>query len=52
MNHTFEANGKTWKTNDATIEVLRKFKAEGDDQGIRMVFHCGIALGVIVEVVE
>ena len=48
MNNKFEANGKIWVTDDATIVLIRQYRAEGNEEMVGAVFELGKAFGRIV----
>lgn len=50
MTKTFEVNGKTYTTDTATIELLRQFKNEGNNEMFGVVFTVGMQFGRITEV--
>jgi hypothetical protein len=54
MNATFEMNGITYRTDAATLEVLRSIipaaKASNDYSAVAAVMHLGLASGRICEV--
>jgi hypothetical protein len=49
MTATFEANGKTWKTDEATLALMREYREAGNAEMLGMVFEIGKAFGRIVE---
>ncbi|EFV40486.1 hypothetical protein [Hafnia paralvei] len=46
---TFEANGKTWATDEDTLRLLEAFRAEKNDEMVGATFELGKAFGRIVE---
>ena len=55
MNVTFEMNGKEYKTNENTLNVLRSIvpaaKADRDMSAVMTVMALGLAAGRIIEIV-
>lgn len=51
MTYTFEANGKTYNTDKATIELMREYREAGNIEMVASVFFMRLSFGRIVEVV-
>lgn len=51
MTYTFEANGKTYKTDRATIELMREYREAGNSEMLAAVFEIGISFARIMEAV-
>jgi len=53
MTHTFEMNGKTYKTDEETAKVLRSIvpaaKSTSDASAVTAVMTLGLKIGLIVE---
>ncbi|NII54371.1 hypothetical protein [Luteibacter sp. SG786] len=45
----FEANGKTWNTDEDTLALLRQFRTSGNEEMVGAVFELGRSFGRIVE---
>jgi hypothetical protein len=46
-NVTFEANGKGWKTDKFTLDLMREFREAGNARMVSVVFEMGLACGRI-----
>lgn len=49
MNTTFQANGKTWKTDAETLALMAQYRDSGNAEMLGMVFEIGKKFGRIVE---
>lgn len=47
---TFNANGKTYKTDSETLALLDSFRTNGNSEMVAATFELGLAFGRIVEV--
>lgn len=45
---TFEANGQTWATDEATVALLKQYRDEGNEEMVGAVFELGKAFGRII----
>ncbi|WP_167389848.1 hypothetical protein [Burkholderia ubonensis] len=45
---TFEANGKTYKTDEETLALMRDYRAAGNAEMVGAVFELGLHFGRIV----
>lgn len=48
MNHQFEANGKTWATDLDTLNLIRLYRSEGNEEMVGAVFSIGQKFGRIL----
>lgn len=48
MTHEFEANGQAWITDEATLSLLRQYRAEGNEEMVGAIFQIGKAFGRII----
>lgn len=49
LNVTFQANGKTYVTDEETRNLMGEFRDGGNEEMVAFVFHAGIAAGRIFE---
>lgn len=49
MTKTFEANGKTWKTDADTLALMTQYRNAGNDEMVGAMFELGKTFGRIVE---
>jgi|GEM_PF-7006351 hypothetical protein len=52
MTATFEANGKAWKTDEDTLNIMREYRNSGNSYMVAAVFEIGVACGRIVQVAQ
>lgn len=45
-----EANGKTWKTDEQTLELMREYRDAGDKYMTSVVFNLSVEFGRTTEV--
>ncbi|WP_441227994.1 hypothetical protein AB7813_08285 [Tardiphaga sp. 20_F10_N6_6] len=45
---TFQANGKTWKTDADTLALMNEYRAAGNTEMVAAVFEIGKSFGRIV----
>lgn len=44
---TFEANGKIWRTDAATLTLMREYRTTGNTEMLALIFETGKAFGRI-----
>jgi hypothetical protein len=49
MTYTFEANGKSYKTDKITIELMREYREAGNMDMLGLILEVGLSYGKIVE---
>lgn len=50
MTHTLQANGKTWKTDKQTFDLMAEYRAAGNKYMVSVVFNLAHAFGRMIEV--